>query len=418
MLRTQPLAAGLDPRFTVLDEAAARRLATSAFDAALDAWTVEHGAPALDLAAAYAWDLELLIADAHAALRSRGATHPGSCSRRRRRRPTPRRSPPPRPRPRTRCASPRAASRVNQARRGAGGMHAADRGPGARRRSPPRWTPRSCRRGAKALEHDDCVGYREAWAAYRGACADHHARPALALLDTLLAAFGRRYAEAKRERAGVDFDDLELRVRDLLAGEPALRARWAERFALIMVDEFQDTNRLQLDILEALERDNLFAVGDESQSIYGFRHADVGIFRARRAALDAGAVRSLTVNFRSRTEILDVVNAAFAPRAGRRLHPARRRARARGAAAVRARPAGGAARRAARRRDRRAGRSARTSWGSRRSRRSPGAAPRPAPSPRACAPRSTRAGPSTTSSSSSARRARCGSTSRRSRSRA
>ena len=83
-----------------------------------------------------------------------------------------------------------------------------------------------------------------------------------------------------------------------------------------MVDEFQDTNRLQLDILEALERDNLFAVGDESQSIYGFRHADVGIFRARRAALGAGAVRSLTVNFRSRQEILDVVNAAFAPLLG------------------------------------------------------------------------------------------------------
>ena len=52
-------------------------------------------------------------------------------------------------------------------------------------------------------------------------------------------------------------------MRDLLA-DPAERARWAERFALIMVDEFQDTNRLQLDLLEALERDNLFAVGDES----------------------------------------------------------------------------------------------------------------------------------------------------------
>ena len=50
-----------------------------------------------------------------------------------------------------------------------------------------------------------------------------------------------------------------------------------------MVDEFQDTNRLQLDLLERLERGNLFAVGDEFQSIYRFRHADVDIFRERRA---------------------------------------------------------------------------------------------------------------------------------------
>ena len=135
----------------------------------------------------------------------------------------------------------------------------------------------------------------------------------LVLLDALLTAFGAAYAAAKDARAGVDFEDLELRVRDLLAGDAGLRARWSERFALIMVDEFQDTNRLQLDVLEGLERDNLFAVGDEAQSIYGFRHADVCIFRARRAALGAGGVRGLTVNFRSRPEILDVVNATFAP---------------------------------------------------------------------------------------------------------
>ena len=80
-----------------------------------------------------------------------------------------------------------------------------------------------------------------------------------------------------------------------------------------MVDEFQDTNRLQLDILQMLERDNLFAVGDEFQSIYGFRHADVTIFRERRAALGEGRVRPLTANFRSREELLDVLNGAFAP---------------------------------------------------------------------------------------------------------
>ena len=55
-----------------------------------------------------------------------------------------------------------------------------------------------------------------------------------------------------------------------------------------MIDEFQDTNAVQLGILEALERDNLFAVGDEFQSIYRFRHADVSIFRAPRGGRRRG----------------------------------------------------------------------------------------------------------------------------------
>ncbi len=134
----------------------------------------------------------------------------------------------------------------------------------------------------------------------------------------MLARFGTTYTAAKAERAAVDFEDLELRARDLL-NDPATRERWAERFALIMVDEFQDTNAVQLGILEALERENLFAVGDEFQSIYRFRHADVGIFR-RRAE---GVVRRLAVNFRSREELLDVLNVAFAAEFGERFAPLR-----------------------------------------------------------------------------------------------
>ncbi|MGH2950047.1 MAG: 3'-5' exonuclease, partial [Solirubrobacteraceae bacterium] len=170
--------------------------------------------------------------------------------------------------------------------------------------------------GAKALDHPACAAYRAAWEAYRAACADHHAREALLLLDDLLDRFGTEFAAAKAARAGVDFADLELRVRDLLA-DPAARRSWAERFALIMVDEFQDTNRLQLDVLGALERDNLFAVGDEFQSIYRFRHADVTIFRERRA----GRVRRLDRNFRAGEELLDVLNGAFAPELGERFSP-------------------------------------------------------------------------------------------------
>ena len=174
--------------------------------------------------------------------------------------------------------------------------------------------------GAKALEVEACADYREAWEAYRGACADHHARGALILLDDLLDRFGTAYEAAKSARAAVDFADLELRVRDLLA-DPAARAAWAERFELIMVDEFQDTNRLQLDLLEALERDNLFAVGDELQSIYRFRHADVTIFRERRARLGADRVRRLARNFRSREELLDVLNGAFSDELGETFAP-------------------------------------------------------------------------------------------------
>src|SRR5215207_3078962 len=315
VLRSQPLAAGLDPRFTVLDEAAARRLAATAFETALEHWTAACGAAAVDLAAAYGRELEPMVTSAYATLRSRGETRPRL------------RLPPHQPAPdpaRLAAAAARAAAALraapsNGARVTAAldALEACERLAGAD--PPPLPGALDAARlpsGAKALDHDDCAAYREAWEEHRAACADHHARPALALIDELLDRFGAAFAEAKAARAGVDFEDLELRVRDLLAGDDGLRARWAERFALIMVDEFQDTNGLQLDVLEALERDNLFAVGDEAQSIYGFRHADVGIFRARRAALAGDAVRGLTVNFRSRPEILDVVNAAFGPLLG------------------------------------------------------------------------------------------------------
>ncbi len=175
--------------------------------------------------------------------------------------------------------------------------------------------------GARGLDAPECAEYREAWTAFRAACADHHARPALALVARLLETFASTYAEAKAARARVDFEDLELGVRDLLASDEALRRRWAERFELIMVDEFQDTNRLQLDVLRSLERDNLFAVGDEFQSIYAFRHADVTIFRERRDELGEEGVRGLSVNFRSREELLDAVNATFAPIFGEAFQP-------------------------------------------------------------------------------------------------
>jgi ATP-dependent helicase/nuclease subunit A len=138
---------------------------------------------------------------------------------------------------------------------------------------------------------------------------------ACALLDELLEGFARAYAQLKQARGSVDFDDLELITLELLAEREGIRAAWSDRFELLMVDEFQDTNPRQLGILRALERANLFTVGDEFQSIYGFRHADVSLFRSRRAELrERGGSLTLTHNFRSREPLLHVVNAVFAGR--------------------------------------------------------------------------------------------------------
>jgi ATP-dependent helicase/nuclease subunit A len=319
VLKARPLAAGLDPRFTVLDEPAARRTAEAAYERALEAWAGARGAPAVDLAAAYGPSLRELILAAHETLRSRGESHP--------RLPVP--PPRPAPDPAALAAARDAAAAVLAG--GDGKKVAAARDAlevcaafvAAAPANPPWPGDLDAARvpgGAKLLEHPACDDYRAAWEAYRGACADHHARAALALLDDLLERFGREFDAAKASRAAVDFADLELRVRDLLRA-PAAREAWAERFALIMVDEFQDTNRLQLDVLESLTRDNLCAVGDEFQSIYRFRHADVSIFRELRERLGAGAVRRLAHNFRSGEELLDVLNGAFAPVLGERFAP-------------------------------------------------------------------------------------------------
>ena len=139
------------------------------------------------------------------------------------------------------------------------------------------------------------------------------------LLDRLLIAFGERYERRKRAASGLDFEDLELICRDLLAGDDELRERYAARFDRIMVDELQDTNRVQLTLIESIARGNLFTVGDAQQSIYGFRHAEVELFERRGERLAAiGARETLQTNFRSRPRILDAINLAFAGVLGER----------------------------------------------------------------------------------------------------
>ncbi len=81
-----------------------------------------------------------------------------------------------------------------------------------------------------------------------------------------------------------------------------------------MVDEFQDTNRLQVELLDALGQEHRFLVGDRLQAIYGFRHADVrGFDRQWTDYATAGRTRSLTRNFRSLPAILEAINTALGP---------------------------------------------------------------------------------------------------------
>ncbi|HEX4760564.1 MAG TPA: 3'-5' exonuclease, partial [Thermoleophilaceae bacterium] len=153
---------------------------------------------------------------------------------------------------------------------------------------------------------------REAHTAYHRACVMVRETRDYELLRELLALYDERFARMKEERSGLDFEDLQLLARDLLASDPALRERYRDRFEHVMVDEFQDTNRLQTEILALIERGNLFTVGDANQSIYSFRNADVGVFREHRdAAAGRGADARIAHNFRSRGELLAVLNLAF-----------------------------------------------------------------------------------------------------------
>jgi ATP-dependent helicase/nuclease subunit A len=324
LLRTHALAAGLDPRFTVLDEDAAVKHAAAAFDAALDDLVAAHGEAALELIAAYRpFDLRLAIVGVHGELRSRGMEEPAL--------------PAARPVPlqpahaALALARAQAAVELEAARDGATVERARERLEACaalldRPLDPPPH-PRELAalalpRNGTVLGGDGCAAYREALDMYTGACADAHALAVHALLDALLRAFARRYAEAKRAASALDFEDLELRANRLLREHEPLRARYSERFTHVMVDEFQDTNPLQLELLERIAGERLFAVGDELQSIYGFRHADVRVFRRRRATLaERGETATLATNFRSHRALLDTLNAAFAPRFGASFTP-------------------------------------------------------------------------------------------------
>jgi ATP-dependent exoDNAse (exonuclease V) beta subunit len=130
----------------------------------------------------------------------------------------------------------------------------------------------------------------------------------------LLAAFDQTYAHAKAALGVLDFEDLQLLTRRLWAERPETAARYGRQFVEVMIDEFQDTNRLQADAIEPVAGTRLCVVGDVQQSIYRFRDADVALFQERRRSAEAGDEGQgcrLTVNYRSNAGLLSAFNGLF-----------------------------------------------------------------------------------------------------------
>jgi len=143
----------------------------------------------------------------------------------------------------------------------------------------------------------------------RGELADALLRDALVWLR----GFVEHYDKVKRERVLLDFDDLLLKTCNLLKQHAGVRADLQHRFRHILVDEFQDTDPVQVEIVEMLDGGmpgKLFLVGDPKQSIYAFRGADIELYQAVAAKKNKLTIQT---NFRSHSTLLEWVNKVFAP---------------------------------------------------------------------------------------------------------
>ena len=137
----------------------------------------------------------------------------------------------------------------------------------------------------------------------------------LARYEDTLDAIYRDYAARKRETNAMDFDDLLTNLLRLLQEQPDIRSELQERFAHVLVDEYQDTNLPQEQIIALLaggRECSLMAVGDDAQSIYSWRGADVKHILDFRAHYPQAEVYRITTNYRSVPAILDISNAAIA----------------------------------------------------------------------------------------------------------
>ena len=301
LLRAYPFEAGLDPRFRELDGAQASVLAGEAFAEALDEFCAREEPERLQLLATYGTAaLRRMLIGVYETLRSAGRELVLELGER-----APLSERVEALRDASRCLAADTSATELQRANAAGMLDLLAGSP-----SPDRLLDLSAH---KVRGSERTASYEEARKVVEQSALDELAVRDRDLLQALLEGFARAYDGAKRREGVLDFEDLQLNARDLLRSNERIREREHLRFAAIMVDEFQDTNRLQCELIDLVAegpaRPELFFVGDEFQSIYGFRHADVQVFRERRKSEGGGL--ALVRNYRSRPEVLAAVNHLF-----------------------------------------------------------------------------------------------------------
>ena len=299
LLKAYPFAAGLDPRFRELDDAQAAVLRSEAFERALAEFCTSGEQDRLQLLATYgAAGLRRMLTGVYETLRSAGRELVLGVG--------------DRPELDERIEELREAAQAIEHETAAQLLALLERDSRA---------DRLLDLSGFRIRGDHAVAYEEARHDVEQAALDVAAARDRDLLQELLERFATAYADEKARESGLDFEDLQLEARDLLRDHEDIRERESLRFRSIMVDEFQDTNRLQCELVDLLAGPGteLFFVGDEFQSIYGFRHADVRVFRERRAR--AGQLLPLTLNYRSRPEVLAAVNHLFSSHFGDEFQP-------------------------------------------------------------------------------------------------
>jgi superfamily I DNA/RNA helicase len=130
----------------------------------------------------------------------------------------------------------------------------------------------------------------------------------------LLAKIEHEFYNLRKAHGLWDFADLICGGLELFSKYPEIAGDWGGRFDAVLVDEFQDTNPMQIDILDVLLRSgaSLYAVGDDDQAIYGFRGADIRPIRNFTARFRDAAIVKLQINYRSVTPILNCANGLWA----------------------------------------------------------------------------------------------------------